>query len=73
MESLSRMFVVMSVILCVHVSNVFAAIMIDESWYEKLGRWEDALDAYETKQHARPDDTELMLGRMRYGMHTNVL
>lgn len=23
---------------------------IQESWYEKLGRWEDALDAYERKQ-----------------------
>ena len=42
-----------------------ATISIDETWYEKLGRWEDALDAYERKQAANPGDVNLMLGRMR--------
>lgn len=41
---------------------------MQESWYEKLGRWEEALEAYERKQPSVSDPTEsigLVLGRMR--------
>ncbi len=40
-------------------------ITIDESWYEKLGRWEEALEAYEIKKQSAPDDVGLLLGQMR--------
>ena len=33
--------------------------------YEKLGRWEEALEAYESKQFNRPLETELTMGRIR--------
>lgn len=36
-----------------------------ESWYEKLGRWEDGLAAYERKQLEDPESIEATLGRMR--------
>ncbi len=54
------------------LATPIAAISIDETWYEKLGRWEDALDAYEHKQAANPFDVTLMLGRMRYGLFSGV-
>ncbi len=41
---------------------------MQESWYEKLGRWEEALEAYERKQPSVADPNEsigLVLGRMR--------
>eukprot|EP00742_Colponemidia_sp_Colp-10_P007030 GILJ01007544.1.p1 GENE.GILJ01007544.1~~GILJ01007544.1.p1 ORF type:complete len:2402 (-),score=355.14 GILJ01007544.1:281-6541(-) len=38
---------------------------LKESWYEKLHRWEDALEAYERKQLEDPLLMELTLGRMR--------
>jgi FKBP12-rapamycin complex-associated protein len=36
-----------------------------ESWFEKLGRWEDALSGYEEKQADDPANIELMIGRIR--------
>ena len=41
------------------------AVMIAESWYEKLQRWEDALEAYERRQLEQPNNTDLTLGRIR--------
>ena len=38
---------------------------VQEGWYEKLGRWDDALDAYERKQAEAPNSLALVLGRMR--------
>jgi FKBP12-rapamycin complex-associated protein len=40
-------------------------VELKESWYEKLGRWEDALEAYEQKHADNPASMELTLGRMR--------
>ena len=34
-------------------------------WYEKLGRWDDALEAYERKQRAAPDDLKYTFARLR--------
>ena len=42
---------------------------LKESWYEKLQRWEEALEAYERKYAASPPASpahlEATLGRMR--------
>ncbi|KAI8062483.1 armadillo-type protein [Gongronella butleri] len=35
------------------------------SWYEKLHRYQDALDAYEAQQREQPNSMEITLGRMR--------
>lgn len=40
-------------------------IELKEDWYEKLERWDDALEAYEKKQLEDPNDFDLKLGRMR--------
>lgn len=40
-------------------------IQLRESWYEKLDRWEDALEAYERRQRDAPNNVEFTLGRMR--------
>ncbi|KAI5120260.1 hypothetical protein M0805_004596 [Coniferiporia weirii] len=36
-----------------------------EEWYERLGRWQEALDAYNRKARDDPDAHEPILGRMR--------
>jgi FKBP12-rapamycin complex-associated protein len=36
-----------------------------ENWYEKLGRWDAALTAYERKGQSMPDDAEVVLGKLR--------
>ena len=40
-----------------------------ESWYEKLNRWDEALEAYERKYHDAPHGTpahlDAALGRLR--------
>lgn len=41
------------------------SLEVKESWYEKLQRWEDALDAYERRQLRDPNDHEVTLGRLR--------
>jgi len=41
------------------------SVELKESWYEKLQRWEDALEAYERKQLEVPNSVECALGRMR--------
>ncbi len=40
-------------------------VTLQASWYEKLQRWEDALESYERKQLVEPDSVECALGRMR--------
>ena len=44
---------------------------LQESWYEKLNRWDEALDAYERKYHDHPLGTpahlDAALGRLRWG------
>eukprot|EP00003_Mantamonas_plastica_P010783 TRINITY_DN2025_c0_g1_i1.p1 TRINITY_DN2025_c0_g1~~TRINITY_DN2025_c0_g1_i1.p1 ORF type:complete len:2240 (+),score=782.23 TRINITY_DN2025_c0_g1_i1:702-7421(+) len=40
-------------------------VELKESWYEKLNRWDEALDGYETKQMEEPLNLEYTLGRMR--------
>ena len=40
-------------------------VVLQESWYEKLGRWEEAKAVYEAKQRSEPTNKALVLGRMR--------
>ena len=40
-------------------------IILKESWYEKLQRWEEAMHAYETKFKADPTSFESMFGILR--------
>ncbi|CAH1772250.1 unnamed protein product [Owenia fusiformis] len=40
-------------------------LKVQETWYEKLHEWSDALSAYERKQESHPDEINLTLGRMR--------
>lgn len=40
-------------------------IEVEESWYEKLNRWQEALELYEQKQLETPSAFHLTLGRMR--------
>ena len=36
-----------------------------EQWYERLHRWQEALNAYNRKAKNEPDSPEIILGRMR--------
>ncbi|KAJ6555230.1 phosphatidylinositol 3-kinase [Mycena sp. CBHHK59/15] len=36
-----------------------------EEWYERLGRWQEALTVYDEKAEADPGSTEIQIGRMR--------
>ncbi|KAJ7435254.1 FAT domain-containing protein [Mycena latifolia] len=36
-----------------------------EEWYERLGRWQEALVVYDEKAEADPGSTEIQIGRMR--------
>ncbi|XP_077998557.1 serine/threonine-protein kinase mTOR-like [Glandiceps talaboti] len=47
------------------MKNYRAELQIQETWFEKLHDWENALSAYERKQEQIPDNIELTLGRMR--------
>ena len=38
---------------------------IREEWYEKLGRWGDARDAYKARQAENPREIHWALGRLR--------
>ncbi|XP_071805479.1 serine/threonine-protein kinase mTOR-like isoform X2 [Asterias amurensis] len=42
-----------------------AELQIQETWYEKLHDWDNALAAYEKKQKEDPEDFDLTIGRMR--------
>ncbi|XP_038044243.1 serine/threonine-protein kinase mTOR-like [Patiria miniata] len=47
------------------MKNYRAELQIQETWYEKLHDWDNALLAYEKKQKEDPDEFTLTLGRMR--------
>ncbi|KAJ3508971.1 hypothetical protein NMY22_g16449 [Coprinellus aureogranulatus] len=36
-----------------------------EEWYERLGRWQEALVAYDKKAEMDPDSPDIMIGRMK--------
>ncbi|KAF7362629.1 Serine/threonine-protein kinase TOR [Mycena venus] len=36
-----------------------------EEWYERLGRWQEALVVYDEKMEADPNNPEIQIGRMR--------
>ncbi|KAJ6493204.1 phosphatidylinositol 3-kinase [Mycena sanguinolenta] len=36
-----------------------------EEWYERLGRWQEALTVYDEKAEADPNNADLQIGRMR--------
>ena len=36
-----------------------------EGWYEKLHKWDKALDAYKHAREQKPNDIELIMGQMR--------
>ncbi|KAJ7758626.1 phosphatidylinositol 3-kinase [Mycena metata] len=36
-----------------------------EEWYERLGRWQEALVVYDEKAEADPNSTDVQIGRMR--------
>lgn len=38
---------------------------MEESWYEKLHDWDDALQVYEKKMMTNPEKMDLAVGRMR--------
>ncbi|PIK33483.1 putative serine/threonine-protein kinase mTOR-like [Apostichopus japonicus] len=47
------------------MKNYRAELQIQETWYEKLHDWDNALTAYEKKIDASPDDISLTMGRLR--------
>lgn len=40
-------------------------LQLKETWYEKLQRWEDALNAYDQREKAGEDSFEVTMGKMR--------
>ena len=38
---------------------------LKETWFEKLGRWDDALDAYQKREEKEPEAFEITVGKMR--------
>ena len=48
-----------------YAQQVHELIEIKESWYEKLGRWEDGLAAFERKQIEDPSSTSALVGKMK--------
>eukprot|EP00727_Mastigamoeba_balamuthi_P014068 m51a1_g9284 putative phosphatidylinositol kinase tor2 (2481) ;mRNA; r:2709-12776 len=41
------------------------SVELQEAWYEKLGRWEDAKDVHERRLQSDPKNTQALLGRIR--------
>lgn len=46
-------------------ANRSHGIVLKESWYEKLQRWDEALSAYEAKWQSDPDSYEAVFGILR--------
>jgi FKBP12-rapamycin complex-associated protein len=42
-----------------------SSLELKETWYEELGRWQEALEFYERKASAGADDSDHVLGRLR--------
>lgn len=40
-------------------------LKLKETWYEKLQRWDDALEAYNRREKEQPDSMEVTMGKMR--------
>ncbi|ODV94288.1 hypothetical protein PACTADRAFT_4233 [Pachysolen tannophilus NRRL Y-2460] len=40
-------------------------LQLKETWFEKLGRWDDALQAYSEREKEDPDSMEITMGKMR--------
>ena len=38
---------------------------LKETWFEKLGRWDEALDAYDVRAIEEPNSFEVIMGKMR--------
>ena len=38
---------------------------LKETWFEKLGRWDEALEAYQVREEDEPNNFEITLGKMR--------
>eukprot|EP00794_Sanderia_malayensis_P007416 gene7416-8236_t len=47
------------------MKNAKIDLKVQQRWYEKLHDWENALGAYENKSKLDPNDSDLLLGRMR--------
>jgi len=47
------------------MNNAKIDLKVQQRWYEKLHDWENALQAYEKKYLQDPNDSALLLGRMR--------
>lgn len=46
-------------------TNIVAEELKLDRWYERLGRWQEALDAYDRKLEDDPESQETLQGRMR--------
>lgn len=46
-------------------TNTVAEELKLDRWYERLGRWQEALDAYDRKLEDNPESQETLIGRMR--------
>ncbi|CAK9439599.1 uncharacterized protein LODBEIA_P36990 [Lodderomyces beijingensis] len=40
-------------------------LQLKETWYEKLHRWDDALEAYNEREKTEPENMEITMGKMR--------
>ncbi|KAG8190056.1 hypothetical protein JTE90_023028 [Oedothorax gibbosus] len=47
------------------MKNHGADLKVKERWYEKLHKWDKALNAYQQAREQRPEDMELIMGQMR--------
>ncbi len=45
--------------------NLQGNLKVQELWYEKLHDWDKALKGYKERSSEKPDDPEIVLGRMR--------
>lgn len=47
------------------ISQQHHDLQLKEIWYEKLQRWDDALEAYNRRELEEPDSMEVTMGKMR--------
>ena len=47
-----------------HTGSQNSKLQLDP-WYEKLGRWQEALNTYEQRAMEQPESQEILLGRLR--------
>lgn len=46
-------------------SAATGTIQVEESWFEKLGRWDEALQSYQDRLALEPSNPQLLLGQLR--------